>query len=108
MGKFIDDRVNGQPKRNHKKECAYPFVTSTDYVSTLRSFMNDRPDSETCIIHSTNGDVTHGTFVYVARGANKTDITRKFSGLRVTFVGKPITTRLCACTNSDDESCTED
>lgn len=109
---FIDNRPYEQPRakvRNHKKRCTRTFKCDNDYVPQIQAFMAGRPDSEVVVIdyYVTEGQAT-GSFIYTARGANKTDITRKCKDLEIQFTGSPDTVRLCSCLNNDDESCMED
>lgn len=102
MGTFTNDVKRKQ--RKHRQRITVPVIVDVDDLDLLRDIVESSPASLTGNVadiseSSGNADVR---ISYEARGANKTDVTKRldviFNGQRLRYATKrPTTERLCAC-----------
>jgi hypothetical protein len=106
MGQFTNDIVRKQ--RKHKQRVNVPVVIDVADLDDLEEVVISGAASFTgnvTDISESSGNATV-TISYEARGANKTDVTKRLDASGVKYITKrPTTDRLCAC---ESGPCTED
>jgi hypothetical protein len=109
MGTFTDITApvtRKVPKRKHKQEFMLDIAFASSDFDTLRDIIESMADSYTCMAEHIN-EYASATISYIARGANKSDVTRRLDDRGFHYIIKDThTQRKCSCLNSE-MSCEE-
>lgn len=106
MGQFTNEIVRKQ--RKHKQRVNVPVVIDVADLDLIEDIVTAGPETFTgnvTDISESSGNATVAVS-YEARGADKTDVTKRLDVGGIKFITKrPTTDRLCGC---ESGPCTED